>query len=142
MGAGKGLLSVLIGGVVGSTIAFLFAPKKGKEVREDIKDNFDSVVNKTREKSRQFFNQSMDIVDDIIKKSDELRTIIKRYKEGTYDETVEKIEREIKRLRISLLTAIETYKNSSGREDSSDDIVDRIYNEFKNESVLNKSEAT
>ena len=139
MKAGKGLFGVLIGGIVGSAVAFLFAPKKGKEVRENIKGNFDDIVNKTKDKSKQLFNQSLDIVDDIIKKSDELRDLIKKYKEGTYDETMEKIEREIKRLRLTLLTAIETYKNSKNRAESSDELVNNIYNEFKNEPVPEKT---
>lgn len=142
MKAGKGLFGALIGGVVGSAVAFLFTPKKGKEVRDNIKDNFDNIVSKTKEKSRQLFNQSMDIVDDIVKKSDELRALIKKYKEGAYDDTIEKIESEIKRLRLTLLTAIETYKNSMNREKSSDELVDNIYNEFKNESVPDKTETS
>lgn len=142
MKAGKGLLGALIGGIVGSTIAFLFAPKKGKDVRENIKGNFDDIVNKTKDKSSQLFNQSMDIVNDIVKKSDELRALIKTYKEGAYDETIEKIESEIKRLRLSLLTAIESYKNSRNREKSSDELVNNIYNEFKDEHIPNKTETT
>lgn len=142
MNTGKGLLGALIGGVIGSTVAFLFAPKKGKEVRENIKGNFDDLVNKTKDKSRQLFNQSLDMVDDIVKKSDELRTLIKRYKEGTYDETIEKIESEIKRLRMALLTAIQAYRNSKNREKSSDELVNNIYHEFKNEFVPDKAEKT
>ncbi len=142
MKAGKGLLGALIGGVIGSTAAFLFTPKKGKEVRENIKDNFDDLVNKTKEKSRQLFSQSLDMVDDIVKKSDELRILIKRHKEGTYDETIEKIESEIKKLRMALLTAIQVYKNSKNREKSSDDLVNNIYHEFKNEFVPDKAEKT
>ncbi len=142
MQTGKGLLGILIGGVVGSAIAFLFAPKRGKEVRDDIKGNFDDMVNKTKVKGRQLFNRSLDIVDDIVKKSDELRALVKKYKEGAYDETIEKIESEIKRLRLTLLTAIETYKNSRDREESSDELVNNIYNEFKNESVTSKTETT
>ncbi|MFZ0456613.1 MAG: YtxH domain-containing protein [Ignavibacteriaceae bacterium] len=142
MKAGKGLLGALIGGVIGSTVAFLFTPKRGKDVRENIKGNFDDLVNKTKDKSRQLFNQSLEMVDDIVKKSDELRALIKKYKEGTYDETIEKIEREIKRLRMVLLTAIQVYKNSKNREKSSDELVDTIYHEFKDEPMHEKAEKT
>jgi gas vesicle protein len=142
MSAGKGFLGVLIGGVIGGAAAFLFAPKKGKDVRENLKNNFDDIVNKTKEKSRQLFNQSMDVVDDIIKKSDELRTLVQKYKEGTYDEAIEKIEGEIERLRKALFAAIETYKNSKHREKSSDELVSNIYSEFENEPVPNKTEKT
>ena len=142
MQTGKGLMGLLIGGIIGSTVAFLFAPKRGKDVRDNIKDNYDDVINKTKDKSRHLFNQTIDIVDDIVKKSDELRALIKKYKEGTFDETIEKIESEIKRLRLSLLTAIETYKNSKQRGDSSDELVNNIYREFKRESVKGKTETT
>ena len=140
MKPGKAILSVLIGGAVGSVLAFLFAPKKGKEVRNDIKNNFDDIVNQTREKGKRLFNQSMDIVDDIIKKSDELRDLINKYKEGTYEEAKEKIESEIKRLRTALFAAIDTYKNSRDREKSSDELINNIYTEFENEAVPNKTE--
>lgn len=140
MQAGKGFLGLLIGGVIGSSIAFLFAPKKGKRVRDDIKNNFDSVVNKTKEKSRQLFSQSMDIVDDIVKKSEELRLLIRKYKEGTYEGTIEKVEDEIKRLREALFAAVNTYKNSRNKEKSSDELVNNIYNEFEKETIPNKTE--
>lgn len=133
MAAGKGLLGALIGGVIGSTVAFLFAPRKGKEVRENIKGNFDDFINKTKDKGKQLFKQSLDMVDDIVKKSDELRALIDKYKEGAYTEAIEKIESEIKRLRLALLTAIQAYKNSKNREKASDELVNNVYNEFKNE---------
>ncbi len=142
MQAGKGLAGLLIGGIIGSAVALLFAPKRGKEVRENIKGNYDDMISKTKVKSRRLFNHSLDIVDDIIKKSDELRALIKKYKEGTFDETVEKIENEIKRLRLTLLTAIETYKNSKQGEDSSDELVNNIYQEFKSEPATKKKETT
>ena len=39
--AGKFLLGLLAGGVVGSAIALLYAPKSGKELRRDIRDKKD-----------------------------------------------------------------------------------------------------
>jgi gas vesicle protein len=142
MKPGKTLLSVLIGGAIGSALAFLFAPKKGEDIRKNIKNNFDDIVNQTKEKGRRLFNQSMDIVDDIIKESDELRTLLKRYKEGTYEEAKEKVESEIKRLRTALFAAIDNYKNSKSREKSSDELISNIYSEFKNEAASNKTEIT
>ena len=82
----------------------------------------------------------MDIVDDIVKKSDELRALVQKYKEGTYDETLEKIESEISKLRKALFAAIDTYKNGMHREKSSDELVNNIYSEFENETVPNKTE--
>jgi gas vesicle protein len=135
MQAGKGFLGLLIGGAIGSSIAFLFAPKKGEKVRKDIKSNFDDIVNKTKDRSKRLFNQSMDTVDDIIKKSDELRALLKEYKEGTYAGTIDKIENEIKKLRAALFAAIDTYKKSRGKEKSSDELINNIYNEFESERI-------
>ena len=140
MQAGKGFLGLLIGGVIGSSIAFLFAPKKGEKVRKDIKNNFDDIVNKTKDRSKRLFNQSMDTMDDIIKKSDELRALIKKYKEGTYEGTIDKIEDEIKRLRAALFAAIDTYKRSKSKEKSSNELVNNIYNEFENEEMKKNKE--
>jgi gas vesicle protein len=141
MSLGKGFLGLLIGGAIGSAAAFLFAPKRGKEVREDIKHNFDDMVNQTKEKGKRLFNKSLDVVDDIVKKSDELRSLIQEYKKGTFDGTIEKVENEINRLKTALYAAIDTYKNSRERDKSSDELVNNIYNEFQNEAVPNKSES-
>lgn len=42
----SGLGKFALGAGVGAAIALLFAPKKGSELRKDIKDKFDSFMNK------------------------------------------------------------------------------------------------
>ncbi len=135
MQTGKGFISLLIGGAIGSSIVLLFAPKKGEKVREDIKTNFDDAVNKTKRKSRRLFRQSIDMVEDIVQKADELRDLVRKYSEGTYEETVDKIEFEIRRLRKVLFAAIDTYKESRSEDKTSNEIVNKIYNEFENDTV-------
>lgn len=135
MKAGKGFLSLLIGGTIGGVMALLFAPKKGDEVRKDIKNNFDDIVNKTKDRSRELFSRSKNIIDDILKKSEELRSLSRKYAEGKYDGTVERIEHEINNLRTALFAAIDTYRNSRQRDKKSDELVNNIYSEFENEKV-------
>jgi len=43
---------------------------------------------------------------------------------------------------MALLTAIQAYRNSKNREKSSDELVNNIYHEFKNEFVPDKAENT
>jgi gas vesicle protein len=48
-GVGSILISFLAGAAVGSGLALLFAPKTGREVREQIRDLTDDAVDKIRE---------------------------------------------------------------------------------------------
>lgn len=63
-GMGKGLLiGMLTGAAIGSIIALLYAPKSGKELREDIKtksqdfiEDADQYIVKTKDKASQLIN--------------------------------------------------------------------------------------
>lgn len=64
-GMGKGLLvGFLTGAAVGSLIALLFAPKSGKELREDIKsksqefmDDADKYIANAKDKASELINE-------------------------------------------------------------------------------------
>ena len=43
------LVSFIIGGLIGITLGILFAPKSGKETREDIKRRADELIIKAKE---------------------------------------------------------------------------------------------
>lgn len=45
----KILVSALIGGAASAVTSLLFAPKKGKELRQDIANQYDNVKNKTND---------------------------------------------------------------------------------------------
>ncbi len=53
IGAGTVFLSFLAGAAVGAGIALLYAPKTGREMRENIKDLTDDAVNKIKEYTRE-----------------------------------------------------------------------------------------
>ena len=45
----SGVGKFLIGGAVGAALGLLFAPKKGSELREDLKKKMDELLNKAKE---------------------------------------------------------------------------------------------
>ncbi len=53
IGAGTVFLSFLAGAAVGAGIALLYAPKTGRELRENIKDLTDDAVNKIKDYTRE-----------------------------------------------------------------------------------------
>lgn len=61
------LVPVLVSGIVGASIALLFAPKSGKEVMEDIKDLTSTAV----DKSKDLYQQGVSAVKDAWEKGKE-----------------------------------------------------------------------
>jgi gas vesicle protein len=128
-----GLTGLLIGGAVGSALAFLFAPKSGKELRGDIKKDFDNYLEKAKEQKNKIFSDAKSIADDVLKKAEKLRDLNKKYFAGTFEGSISKIEKEIVSLRTALYTAINKYKERNDREPATEKIVDDIYIEFEEE---------
>lgn len=49
----KGFGKFLAGASIGAALALLFAPKKGSELRSDLKNKIDELVNKTKELDKE-----------------------------------------------------------------------------------------
>lgn len=78
--AGSVLLSFLLGGLVGAGVALLFAPKSGKETREQIRELADEVkgkaeyyaeevkgkVSSTFDKGKDFFQEKKSIIETAV----------------------------------------------------------------------------
>ena len=71
---GTVLISFLAGAAIGSGLALLFAPKSGREVREQIKDLTDDAVGKIKEYAR-------DAQDKIKTTYDEGKELLKEKKQ-------------------------------------------------------------
>lgn len=61
------LVPILVSGIVGASLALLFAPKSGKEVMEDIKDLASTAV----DKSKDLYDQGVTAVKDAWEKGKE-----------------------------------------------------------------------
>lgn len=58
---GKGLmLGALLGGLVGAAAGILFAPKSGKETREDLKNGADELARKAKKGVKKFQREQVE----------------------------------------------------------------------------------
>jgi len=80
----KGLV---IGGLIGAAIGILFAPKSGKETRQDIADKADELLTKAKEEYEKAIEKSKATYDAAVTR---LSTA-----EGTVREKVKEIEKNI-----------------------------------------------
>jgi gas vesicle protein len=75
----KGLIiGVLAGGAVGALIALLYAPKSGRELRADIKEKADDLMEGAEEYISAAKSKAGEIVSEAKKRSDQLITDAKR----------------------------------------------------------------
>ena len=67
-GAGLVLLSFMVGGIVGGILGILFAPKAGKQTREDIAE----AAGEIKKEAEKFSKEARERVDGFIKESKEV----------------------------------------------------------------------
>jgi gas vesicle protein len=126
----KGLmLGFLTGGLLGATIALLYAPKSGRELRADIKHKTDEFIDDTseymqiaREKAETLINEgrrkSELLIQDAKKKAssliDDANTLLSEAKgkaSHKYDETKEKLSHESDRIKDAFRAGVDAYKD-------------------------------
>lgn len=72
-GMAKGLMvGFIAGSIVGAVLAFLYAPKSGKELRKDIMDKTAELADKGDEYLQKARSKASEIVNEAKKKSDTL----------------------------------------------------------------------
>jgi gas vesicle protein len=78
--AGKIIISVLIGGAIGSALALLFAPKSGREIRSDISQKTKEIIEDGKNTSEQLWTGTKEKVGNIMDGANEVlnkaRTLI------------------------------------------------------------------
>jgi len=75
----KGLvIGVLAGGAIGALIALLYAPKSGRELRADIKEKADGLMDGAEEYLSAAKSKAGEIVSEAKKRSDQLITEAKQ----------------------------------------------------------------
>lgn len=128
---GKGLLvGFLAGGVIGALVGLLYAPKSGRELREDIRNRSDvyldeasKYVAEARDKAKELINEGKQKSDKLISdakiKSDELlKDAEKIFNDAKAKATAsvaigkETIENETGRLKDAVKAGVDAYKNT------------------------------
>ncbi len=126
---GKGLLiGFLTGAAVGSIIALLFAPKSGKELREDIKnksqdfiedadkyisnakDKASQLINEGKKKSEKLVADTKEKVETLLNEAEKILSEAKDKAGNVVSTGKEKIEKEGERLKTALKAGMEAYK--------------------------------
>jgi len=127
---GKGLLiGFLTGAAVGSIIALLFAPKSGKELREDIKnksqdfiedadkyisnakDKASQLINEGKKKSEKLVADTKEKVETLLNEAEKILSEAKDKAGNVVSTGKEKIEKEGERLKTALKAGMEAYKS-------------------------------
>ncbi len=82
------LKGLLIGGLIGAVAGILFAPKSGRETREDISRKTQDLVSKAREEYVSVLEKSKEAYDAALERMKETKSALK----GQVSETEKKIE--------------------------------------------------
>lgn len=126
---GKGLLiGFLTGAAVGSIIALLYAPKSGKELRQDIKvksqdfmedaeqylanakDKASQLINEGKKKSEKLVADAKEKVDTLLGEAEKILSDAKDRTGGVISGGKEKIEKEGERLKTAIKAGMDAYK--------------------------------
>lgn len=128
-GIGKGLLiGFLTGAAVGSILALLFAPKSGKELREEIKtksqdfiddadqylvkakDKASQLINEGKKKSEKLVAETKEKVDTLLGEAERILAEAKDKAGSVAHQGKEKIEKESERLKTAIKAGMDAYK--------------------------------
>ena len=102
----------LFGAVVGGVMALLYAPKSGKETRNDISDEINNYMKKASDAKNNIIEKAKKFSNDMVDQTEKVYSDIRSFKEGKYSGTAEKIESEISRLRRAIKAAVDSYKDT------------------------------
>ena len=72
------IYGVLLGGLVGASLALLFAPKPGAELRTDLAD----ATSRMRRRAGQAYNDASSMMNDMVEKG---RSAVRRGRQGATD---------------------------------------------------------
>jgi len=126
---GKGLLvGFLTGAAVGSIIALLFAPKSGRELREEIKsksqefiddadkyianakDKASDLINEGKRKSEKLVTETKEKVETLLGEAERILTDAKEKAGSVVHVGKEKLEKESDRLKTAIKAGMDAYK--------------------------------
>jgi gas vesicle protein len=120
-GNGNFFKGLLMGGIIGAAFALLYAPKSGKETREDLGKKADELVNKAKEEYDSALDKSKKTYSSAVERLKELETIAKKKVEEVEDQIQdlsskgkETVEESKSRLKKAIDAGVGAYKDEKG----------------------------
>ena len=128
-------VNFLTGTIVGGVAGFLFAPKTGQQLREDLKEDLDSYIKKVKDAGNKIVEDAQNTAGQMIDRANQLIALLDKYVGEDFKVSLDKIEKEISSVKAAINSAVDTYKNNSAKnENSSETIADDIFINFVNEN--------
>jgi len=128
-------VNFLTGTIVGGIAGFLFAPKTGQQLREDLKEDLDLYIKKVKDAGNRIVEDAQNTANEMVEKSNQLIALLDKYVGDDFQDSLDKIEKEIASVKTAINTAVDTYKSNSAKaENSSESIADDIFIDFVNEN--------
>ena len=125
----------LIGGILGSVFTFLYTPYKGKELRDNIRSEFDKFIKRAQKKEEDLVKKAKITADDLVLKAEQIFALAQKYAGGVFDGNIEKFEKEIKSLRAAFDAAFNEYKKTMKEAAPTEKIIADIFSDYENETL-------
>ena len=119
----KGTGKLILGGAIGAGLALLFAPKKGEELREDLKNKLSDLLNKAKEVDVE------DVKENIENKIAEIKSEIEDLDKEKVKKIAEKKAKELKK-KTEELVEYAKEKGTPVLEKASKEVSDAIVGTF------------
>jgi gas vesicle protein len=133
-GKNFGLIGFFIGLAAGSIIGLLYAPKRGRELRSDLKNDISGLLKTAEDRKNLIISKAKKLSGDITEKSEKMITLAKNFTDGGYKKPIEALENEIHSLRYAVNKAVNTYKQSSNKRPVQHE-VDDLFIDFDDEKL-------
>ncbi len=128
-GLAKGLfIGLLAGGAVGGILALLYAPKSGKELRADIRQKKDElmddadeyldiakhkaqdIINEGKKRSEQLISDAKKKAGSLLDDANQILNVAKEKTTNSYDQAKEKIADESAKIKDAIKAGVDAYK--------------------------------
>jgi gas vesicle protein len=119
----------VLGFIAGGITALLFAPKRGEEIREDIKKQINDYLSDARSKADLIFNDAKTKADGYIKSAGKILDKAKMYSESKFNFSADTFLKEISNLRSAIYAAVDAYKHGNHPGDGNES-VKKIYDKY------------
>lgn len=107
----------LVGGIVGAAVALLYAPKSGKETREDLRKkslelrgDAEAKLELAQKKAEEFLDETRKKIDELREEAESAAQEIKGKATGLFDEGKASIEKEKRRIKDAIDAGVSAFK--------------------------------